>query len=183
MTAEPDDRWAVLARIVEVRSPWLSVIGERLVDGAGQQLEYWRVEKPDSLIVITVHRGRLLLPVPSYRPGVGRVTLDFAGGRLQDPSLVPATAEVIVRREFNLSGADLVAAEVPINPVGWDVDSSTSSQRVYGLALELRDEVVVSDESIGASFPATRLGGRQALRELACVQCRAVLHEWLEREY
>jgi len=49
--------WQYLSRIVEIRSPWLSVIGERLVDGAGQELDYWRVEKPDSLLVITVHRA------------------------------------------------------------------------------------------------------------------------------
>jgi hypothetical protein len=46
------------------------MIGERLLDGAGRELDYWRVEKPDSLLVITVHRGNLILPARSYRPGV-----------------------------------------------------------------------------------------------------------------
>jgi len=108
------------------------------------------------------------------------VTLDFAGGRLENPGLIPETAQAIVRREFNLSGGDLVGSQVPVNHVGWDVDSSSSSQRLYGIALELRPEVVVSDESVGASYAATGQGGREALRDLVCVQCRAVLHEWLE---
>jgi hypothetical protein len=86
-----------------------------------------------------------------------------------------------VRREFGLRGDDLVASQTALNPVGWDVDSSTSSQRVYGIALELREEVVVSDDSIGASYPATNRGGREALGELICLQCRVVLYEWLER--
>ena len=173
--------WQYLSRIVEIRSPWLSVIGERLVDGAGQELDYWRVEKPDSLLVITVHRGHLILPPRSYRPGVARVTLDFAGGRLEDPSLIKATAEAVVRREFGLRGVDLVASQTPLNPVGWDVDSSTSNQRIYGVTLDLRDDVALSDDSVGASYPATNLGGRQALGDLVCVQCRAVLYEWLDQ--
>lgn len=182
VTGTPDPQpWRCLSQIVEIRSPWLSVIGERLLDGVGRELDYWRVEKPDSLLVITVHRGNLILPVRSYRPGVARATLDFAGGRLKDPGLIPATAEAVVRREFGLRGDDLVASRTALNPVGWDVDSSTSNQRVYGIALELREEVVVSDDSIGAAYPATNLGGREALGDLVCVQCRAVLYEWLER--
>jgi hypothetical protein len=90
MTAKPDEEpWQLLSQMVEVRSPWLSVIGERLRDATGREHEYWRVEKSDSLLVITIQDGRLLLPARSYRPGVGRTTLDFAGGRLQDPSMIP----------------------------------------------------------------------------------------------
>jgi hypothetical protein len=182
VTHAPDpDPWRHLSRIVEIRSPWLSLIGERYLDEAGRELDYWRVEKPDSLLVITVHRGCLILPARSYRPGVARATLDFAGGRLENPSLITATAEAVVRREFDLRGDDVVASQAPLNPAGWDVDSSTSSQRVYGIALELREDAVVPDDSIGASYLATNLGGREALGDLLCVQCRAVLHEWLER--
>ncbi|MFZ0172926.1 MAG: hypothetical protein WAL04_14680, partial [Acidimicrobiales bacterium] len=103
--------------MVEVRSPWLSLIGERLRDGSGQELEYWRVEKPDSLLVVTLHRGRLILPPPSYRPGVGRVTLDLAGGRLLDPGRVAETAVEIARREFSLSGDAAVVNEGVLNQI------------------------------------------------------------------
>lgn len=183
MTTKPDEqRWDFLSRIVEIRSPWLSMIGERLRDGAGQELEYWRVEKPDSLVVITVREGRLILPRRSYRPGVGRTTLDFAGGRLEDPSLIAETAQAIVRREFKLSGGDLFASRESLNHIGWDVDSSSSSQRAYGIAAELRQDVLIADDDIGASYPATILGGRELLRDLVCVQCRAVLYEWLGQD-
>ena len=46
--------------------------------------------------------------------------------------MIPETAQVIVRREFNLGGGDLFASLEGLNPVGWDVDSSSSSQRLYG---------------------------------------------------
>ena len=182
MTAKSDkEPWQLLSQIVEVRSPWLSVIGERLRDATGQEREYWRVVKPDSLLVITIQDGRLLLPARSYRPGVGRTTLDFAGGRLQDPSMIPETAQVIVRREFNLGGDDLFASLEGLNRVGWDVDSSSSSQHLYGTVAELPRDLLIPESSIGASYPATDLGARELLRDLRCVQCRALLYEWLER--
>ncbi|MGA8680260.1 MAG: NUDIX hydrolase [Acidimicrobiales bacterium] len=176
-----EERWQVLSRMVEVRSPWLSLIGERLRDGSGQELEYWRVEKPDSLLVVTLHRGRLILPPPSYRPGVGRVTLDLAGGRLLDPGRVAETAVEIARREFSLSGDAAVVNEGVLNQIGWDLDSSTSSQRVFGACVELAEEVTVSEHSLGASYAATSRGGQEAISDLVCLQCRAVLQEWLDQ--
>ena len=182
MTDAPDEgRWQVMSQIVEVRTPWLSMIGERWREGAGRELEYWRVEKPDSLLVVTVHDGRLIAPVRSFRPEVGRTTLDLAGGRLDDPSTLAQTAVAIVRREFKLNADDLFESQEPLNPVGWDVDSATSSQRVFGVAAELRRDVQVLDDRLGASYPATSAGGRGLLSELVCLQCRAVLSEWLGR--
>jgi hypothetical protein len=182
MTDAPgEDQWLVMSRMVEVRSAWLSLIGERWRDGTGQELEYWRVEKPDSLLVVTVHNDRLIAPVRSFRPGVGRTTLDLAGGRLDDPNRVAKTAQAIVRREFELTGDDLFASQEALNLVGWGVDSASSSQRVFGVAAELRRDVQVPADRLGASYPATRAGGRELLSELVCLQCRALLSEWLER--
>ena len=138
------------------------------------------MEKPDSMIVVTVHLGRLILPIPSYRPGVGRSTLDFAGGRLDGPANPVDAAASIVRREFDLSVPEPFVSHEQLNVAGWDVDSSSSSQRVYGMAVELHRELVIPEASIGASYAATAAGGRELLRELVCVQCRAVLGAWLE---
>ena len=131
--------------------------------------------------MLTVHDGRLIAPVRSFRPGVGRRTLDFAGGRLDDPSTLAQTALAIVRREFKLNADDLLVSQEPLNLVGWDVDSATSSQRVFGVAAELRRDVQVAADRLGASYPATNAGGRELLSELVCLQCRAVLSAWLER--
>ncbi len=177
--ASGDDHWRLLSQIAELRTPWLSVFGERLRDESGHELEYWRIERPDSLIVVTVHRGRLILPAPSYRPGVARVTLDLAGGRLRHASTIPETAREIVRREFDLPGEEGAAVQSVLNPDGWDVDSSVSTQRLFGVSLELADGVDLPASRVGASYPATPKGGMEALRSLACVQCRAVLSEWV----
>ncbi|MFZ0171283.1 MAG: hypothetical protein WAL04_06325, partial [Acidimicrobiales bacterium] len=62
-----------------------------------------------------------------------------------------------------------------------DLDSSTSSQRVFGACVELAEEVTVSEHSLGASYAATSRGGQEAISDLVCLQCRAVLQEWLDQ--
>ena len=131
--------------------------------------------------MITVQQDRLLLPVRMHRPGVGRTTLDLAGGRLEDRSLLTATTRDIVRREFGIEEAEPIASAELLNTVGWDVDSSSSSQRLYGIVASLHPRVAVPGEHLGVSYPATRIGGQDLLADLACVQCRAVVCEWLTR--
>jgi hypothetical protein len=74
------DDWQTLERFIEIRSSWLTLIGEKLQDEQQRILDYWRVEKADSVVVVTIQSDRFLLPKPSYRPGVGYATLDFPGG-------------------------------------------------------------------------------------------------------
>jgi hypothetical protein len=152
-----------------------------LQDTAGHEIEYWRVEKSDSLLVITIQNGRMILPARSYRPGVGRATLDFAGGRLEDPAKIPETARAIVRRELELDGSDPFVSLQELNRNGWDVDSSSSSQRVYGVVAELAADLVVPDHVIGVCYPATPFGAEELLGDLVCVQCRAALYDWLQQ--
>ncbi len=59
--------WKKLERFVELRTPWLTLIGEKLQDPQGQVLDYWRVEKADSVVIITIQGDNFLLPKPIYR--------------------------------------------------------------------------------------------------------------------
>lgn len=76
--------WQVCNRILELRSQWLTLFSEHWQTGQGQQLEYWRVEKADSVIVLPVLNQQLILAPPMYRPGVQTQTLDFPGGRVSE---------------------------------------------------------------------------------------------------
>ncbi len=67
--------WQCLERFVEIRSAWLTLIGEHLQDSQGNILDYWRVEKADSVIILTLKDGNLVFPVPMYRPGLAELTL------------------------------------------------------------------------------------------------------------
>jgi len=90
--------------MVTIDSPWVKLLGERWIDDQGQALEYWRVEKAHSVIVLTIRQGNLLLPHAQFRPGAGRATLDFPGGRL--PAGMPSVevASGCCSRSPNIAG-------------------------------------------------------------------------------
>jgi len=56
-----EQKQRILSRFVEMRSRWLTVIGENLEEDQGQVLEYWRVEKADSVIILPI-QGDLTKP-------------------------------------------------------------------------------------------------------------------------
>lgn len=51
------ENWQTLERFVEIRSSWLTLIGEKLQDEKQQILDYWRVEKADSVVIVTIQSG------------------------------------------------------------------------------------------------------------------------------
>jgi hypothetical protein len=172
--------WQTLDRFVEFRSRWLTVIGEHLQDEQGQQLEYWRVEKADSAIVLPIDQPHVLLPHPSYRPGVGKATLDFPGGRVPQDANLQETAQKILCRELSISPAAIAKLE-QLNPQGWEINSSFSNQKLYGFVAEL---VPDRPESLSNAirYPISNEGIQSLLADLTCLQCRAVLQEWLRRQ-
>jgi hypothetical protein len=169
--------WESISGIVELKSPWVTLIAEKLKDDQGKILEYWRVEKADSVIVITIHNQQLLLPVPVYRPGVKQVTLDFAGGRIP-VNVSPQTAAIaILYKELGIKETQINKL-TPINQQGWLVNSSFSNQQLYGFVAEITSTVNVDPSYLGRSYPLTSEGINQLLQELNCLQCRALLQEW-----
>ena len=77
-------RWKTVDRFLEIRSHWFTLVGEYLQDEREQILEYWRIEKADSALVLPIQNQQIILPPPTYRPGVGKLTLDFPGGRIPE---------------------------------------------------------------------------------------------------
>lgn len=86
-----DRPWETLDRFVAISSPWLQLIGEHLRDDRQREIEYWRVEKADTAIALTLQNDKLILPVRQYRPGLAKTTLDFPGGRVS-PEQTPQAA-------------------------------------------------------------------------------------------
>jgi hypothetical protein len=174
-------QWQTLERFVEIRSPWLALIGEKLQDEQGQVLDYWRVEKVDSVVIVTVHQGGFLFPVPMYRPGVKTATLDFPGGRVPSGQTPTAVVPEILTRELGVTESALVRLSA-LNPTGWAIDSSFSNQKLYGFVAEISPTVSLSPERLGATYPTTPSGVSNLLKELTCLQCRAVLLEWWQSQ-
>jgi hypothetical protein len=173
--------WQLLDRFVEMRSPWLTLIGEHLQDERGQVVEYWRIEKADSAVILPILNGHLILPTPNYRPGVGEPTLDFPGGRVaqgQNPSDV---VRGILQRELGVASEE-IAQITPLNTQGWAVNSSFSNQKLYGFVVNLQPTATIPANRIAATYPITQQGIHTLLQDLSCLQCRAVLMEWCTQE-
>ena len=169
--------WKLQSRLVEVRNQWANLIGERWLDAEEHEIDYWRVENADSLIVMIVSGDELVLPVPVFRPGVGRATLDFCGGRLVDTADIVGEANRIVARELGLDVPDPFGSLQLVNPSGWETNSSLESQRVFGVVAKLRAGLSLDSSKVGAIFPCNESGIAGLLDQMTCLQCRGVLAE------
>ena len=170
--------WKLLETLARVENQWISLIGERLIDEQGQSINYWRVERSDSVIVIPVHRQQILLPKPFYRHGVGLQTYDFPGGRHNGNKEPVDTAYQVLHRELKVK-ASAVDHMTFLNPEGWLVDSSFSSQKVFAFEAHISEDASVSPEVVDISQPANRTGAAIILEKLNCLQCRCALMEWI----
>ena len=172
------EHWKTLERFVEISSPWLTLIGEKLQARQGQILDYWRVEKADSVVIMTIQGDRLLLPKPMYRPGLQSTTLDFPGGRVPEHIEPVNAVPEIVERELGFSALAIIKI-TQLNHTGWAINSSFSNQRLYGFVAEIDPTVPMNINRLGATYPKTSTGCNLLLQDLTCLQCRAVLLEWL----
>lgn len=168
--------WERGETIVTIESPWVRLIAERWRDEQGRPLDYWRVERVHSVIVAPIQGGRLLLPRPQFRPGLGRATLDLPGGRLPAGQTPLAAATAILARELGLP-AGAISTMRPLNREGWAINSSFSNQLLFGVVASIDpvQEPALPHETL--SFD--RAGLRALLERLECLQCRAVVLELL----
>ncbi len=169
--------WQIQDRFIELHSPWLTLIGEHLQTEQGEILEYWRVEKADSVIILPIYNQQLILLPPTYRPGIGKTTLDFPGGRLPQTEKPMTVVAKILERELGITG-DAIAQLIPLNNQGWVVNSSFSNQKLFGFVAHLQPTVQINEDFIGGMYPIDRQGIRSLLQSLHCLQCRGVLLEW-----
>ncbi len=178
MQPNSEQPWQVQDRFLEIHSRWMSLIGEHLQDPQGQILEYWRIEKADSAIVLPIQGDRILLPSASYRPGVGKITLDFPGGRVSEGQNPELAAIATLKRELGIEAA-AIAQLIPLNTEGWLVNSSFSNQKLYGFVAQIKDITKLVPELVAVTYALTSDGVQNLLEKITCLQCRAVLLEWV----
>lgn len=172
--------WKILNRLVSISSGWMTLIGERLEDNQGQVLDYWRVEKVDSVVIVTLQGENLILPVPQYRPGVQRVTLDFPGGRVRNEGKPLEVVPSILERELGIGKEGILELQL-LNEEGWLINSSFSNQKLYGCVAQIDPKISIESDRLGAVYPHTPAGVHRLFQDLTCLQCRAVLQEWRDR--
>jgi 8-oxo-dGTP pyrophosphatase MutT (NUDIX family) len=176
-TKDTNKIWKTCDRFLEIRSHWFTLMGEHLQDERGQILEYWRIDKPNSAVILPIQNQEIFLPPPTYRPGVEAVTLDFPGGRIPPGKSPEDAVSIVLQRELGIEmGA--IAQLTSLTPEGWAVNSSFSNQKLYGFVAEIQPTAKVPEEFIEATYPATESGVSELLKVISCLQCRTVLLEW-----
>lgn len=169
--------WSVLEKILCLKTKWFTLWGERLQVPHGPELEYWRIGKADSVIVLPIQADQILVPPAFYRPGVGSMTVDLPGGCCPQGE-TPAQAVVkILQRELNLPEW-AIASVVPLTSTGWAINSSFSNQKLYGFVAQIRPDWTLTPESVGATYIANSAGLNAMLSIIQCAQCRLILREW-----
>lgn len=169
--------WQRESQIMRLSSAWVSLVAERWLNDSKQRLEYWRVEKADSVIVIPICKGELILLASTFRPGVGCLTMDFPGGRVREDSSPRENVSSILARELGVP-EDYTASVTAINNKGWAIDSSFSSQRLWGFEVEIDHRWSGPGDDSVVSMSASTQGLKKLLAQLDCLQCRALLLEW-----
>jgi hypothetical protein len=177
MTDQSTEVWQTRDRFLALHSRWMTLIGEHLQDNQGQILDYWRIEKADSVIVLPIQGDRILLPSPSYRPGIGQVTLDFPGGRVPAGQTPAQGAIATLKRELGFEAASILQL-MPLNTEGWAINSSFSNQKLYGFVARLDNSAHPSADVTGSIDSVALTDVQTLLQTLTCLQCRAVLLEW-----
>jgi len=177
VASEQLEAWSYLGCFTELRSPWLRVLGEHWQDHQQQTLEYWRVEKADAIIILPRLGDQLLLAPPQFRPGLKSLTWDFPGGRLLEPQQKAETIYAILQRELGVPPTAIASLQA-LNEEGWPINSSFSNQKLYGFVATIDPPI---HHHKGEAFPLTAPGLKTLLDKLVCLQCRALLLEFVWR--
>jgi hypothetical protein len=154
----------------------MSIFCEEYRKPNGATCDYWRVEKADSLIVVPLAAGYVLLPPPEYRPGAGKHTLDLPGGRITDTATAGLieSATQIVSRELSVPLSTVTDIDI-IDATGTYVNSSFNNQRLF--VAQARLTGVDADRTDLRRQPLDELG--QLLKELECLQCAYALTRFM----
>ena len=175
--------WKLLKRSIEIKSLWISLFEEKYLDHNKHEIDYWRVEKADSVIIIPVCNKKLIVPTPVFRPGAGKCTLDFPGGRVIPKHSLRETAIKILKRELNIHPKQKVQIDLEkIYSKGLFINSSFSNQKLFGFVAHIHPAQYLDQIKDVITYDIDKENFDTLMSELECLQCRALLLEfWLAR--
>jgi len=160
--------WKRLSECVRVASQWVTLVGERWLCDKGQELEYWRVEKADSVIVLP-------------RPGICSVLRRPFGPASVEPRWISRAAGCRPARRRGTPSPKEVVPFLLQRELGV-VPEAFSNQGLWAFVAEIDEAFAIPQDMIGVKAPADAAGVAALLSQLDCLQCRAVLREWQQRE-
>ena len=176
-----NNNWQLLHRLVKIKSSWVTLLEERYLDHANNEINYWRVEKADSIIIIPVCHNKFIFPNPTFRPGAGKITLDFPGGRVLKEQALHEAARDILHRELNIKPKQQIQISLKqIYSQGLYINSSFSSQKIFGFVAHIDASHFPEQFKDLITYDINQETFNYLSKELECFQCRSLLMEyWL----
>lgn len=89
--------WQTIDQSIVFDTPWFKIRKQRMVAPSGKELDYYIHDTNDSVICVCISDGNKLLIERQYRPPVGRISVDYPAGRMEQDD---ATTESAMRREL-----------------------------------------------------------------------------------
>ena len=169
------DLWKKTKRIAQINSDWVDIYCEQWIDDKKQMLDYWRVEKADSVIIIPVYDNELLLPLEQFRPGVGYATLDFPGGRVHKNKTLEDSIYLILKKELGIKRVN-VSTLMRISKKASLINSSFSNQKLYVYLAQI-DSLPKCEYHSYKVEDYKKLSG-----QLECLQCLFALNLYINLE-
>jgi hypothetical protein len=108
----------------------------------GGELEYWRVEKANSVIVLSLQVARSFCVAPNSRPGIGRATLDCPGGRLPTGKMPNDVLPFLLPPELGVVPEAIRRTEA-LNVDQWIVNSFFSNQGLWAVVAEIDETLPI----------------------------------------
>jgi len=126
----------IVSRSVQILSPWLSVVGRKLVRvGETNEEEFHSLQQADYVTTLALTSDGRIPLVRQYRPALERVTIEFPGGlRGEDQS----PEEAATRELFEETG--MVIAESPMFLGNLAPDSGRLENRLWGYFVRVKPE-------------------------------------------
>lgn len=95
------------------------------------------------------------------------------------PGTSPEQAAIAtLQRELGVDSGSIEQL-ITLNSTGWAVNSSFSNQKLYGFVAHIHSATKLANERIAATYSVTPAEIHPLLEILNCLQCRAVLLEWI----
>lgn len=168
-------KWIKKDTITHIKTKWVDIFCELWVDNENKLLEYWRVEKDDSLIVLVTNENDFLLPKRQYRVGANTETLDFSGGRFNSKEQnIEKRAIEIASKELHIEENDLAFVK-QLSSTSFIINSSFNNQKLYICLVHAKK----SNQNI-IRHPIDN--SNTLLQDINCLQCNFALNLYLNSE-
>lgn len=168
--------WKVKAELLNIKNQWIQFIGEKCIDNENKELEYYRVIRADSVVIIPIINNHIIKPQSYYRHGIKKHTLDFPGGRLTNSEIINETITDILEKELHIQAENITEIDILNISKPWHVDSSFSSQKLYAATVQISPNCKIFKKE--QMLKITKENILNLYNIIDCLQCRMTLIEW-----